>query len=111
MSTTKGVTLEKGKWKAVIHVKGITYNLGFYKNLDDAERIRHTAEQIDSEDFDEWYTNFRIYSKDFTREIKGHERIQYDMPVKSINRLRVLPDKIQIHIANKYYGGVRVWEG
>ena len=110
MSTTKGVTLEKGKWKAVIYVKGITYNLGFYKNLDDAERIRNTAEQIDNEDFDEWYTNFRIYSPDFTREIKGHERIQYDMPVKSINRLRVLPDKIQIHIANKYYGGVRVWE-
>ena len=36
----KGVTFEKNKWKAVIHVKGITYNLGFYKNLDDAEKIR-----------------------------------------------------------------------
>lgn len=111
MSTTKGITLEKGKWKSVIHVKGITYNLGFYKNLDEAERIRNTAEQIDSDDFEEWYTNFRIYSKDFTREIKGHERIHYDMPQKCINRLRILSEGKQLHIANKYYGGVRVWEG
>ena len=111
MPITKGVTLEKGKWKSVIHVKGITYNLGFYKNLDEAERIRQTAEQIDSEDFDEWYINFRIYSKDFTREIKGHERIYYDMPQKCINRLRILSEGKQLHIANKYYGGVRVWEG
>ena len=50
-----------------------------------------------------------VYPTDGTTWEEGHERIQYDMPMKCINRLRILSDALQEHIAKKYYGGNRIW--
>ena len=56
-SGVKGVSWNKQKsaWEAYIHFKGKRYRLGFYKNLEDAAKIRKAAEEMLHDSFVEWY--------------------------------------------------------
>ena len=43
-------------------------------------------------------------------EICRH-RCAIEIDEKAISRLKELPEKQQLHIANKYYSGIKVWNG
>lgn len=57
-SGIRGVSWHKGqeKWQARIMYKGITYYLGYYSDIKDAEKVIKTAREYIKKDFVDWYS-------------------------------------------------------
>lgn len=56
-----GVYLDKksGLYRATLRFKNKAYSLGYYKNFDEAVKIRRNAEQLTREAFAEWYEKYK----------------------------------------------------
>ena len=57
-SGVRGVSWHKRqqKWETRITYKGITYNLGYYSDIKDAEKVIKTAREYIKKDFVDWYS-------------------------------------------------------